>query len=44
MTSSDRLGGIIHAYQKYDPFEFPSPTARPLVTRRYAEGRRRRVN
>src|SRR5947199_7660466 len=29
--SSDRdcLGGIIHTYQKYDPVEFPSPTAEP---------------
>jgi uncharacterized protein with von Willebrand factor type A (vWA) domain len=28
------LGGIIHTYQKYDPVEFPSPTAEPpdLVT------------
>ncbi|HEX4591586.1 MAG TPA: hypothetical protein VH120_16740, partial [Gemmataceae bacterium] len=25
----DRLGGIIHVYQKYDPVEFPSPTADP---------------
>src|SRR5438132_4184693 len=23
------LGGIIHTYQKYDPVEFPSPTAEP---------------
>src|SRR6188472_3463718 len=23
------LGGIIHTYQKYDPVEFPSPTAPP---------------
>src|SRR5262249_32916386 len=23
------LGGIIHTYQKYDPAEFPSPTAPP---------------
>src|SRR5438552_7241884 len=29
--SADRntLGGIIHTYQKYDPVEFPSPTAEP---------------
>jgi uncharacterized protein with von Willebrand factor type A (vWA) domain len=26
---SARLGGIIHTYQKYDPVEFPSPTAEP---------------
>src|SRR5262249_9442809 len=25
----DQLGGIIHTYQKYDPVEFPSPTAPP---------------
>jgi uncharacterized protein with von Willebrand factor type A (vWA) domain len=24
-----RLGGVIHVYQKYDPAEFPSPTAEP---------------
>ncbi|MFL5242816.1 MAG: hypothetical protein ACJ8FY_11965 [Gemmataceae bacterium] len=30
MTASrDSLGGIIHTYQKYDPVEFPSPTAEP---------------
>src|ERR1700726_5133883 len=29
MKSSDRLGGVIHTYQKYDPVEFPSPTAPP---------------
>src|SRR3954451_13344221 len=29
MSQSDRLGGIIHTYQKYDPVEFPSPTAPP---------------
>src|SRR5215468_1335544 len=29
MSSRDRLGGIIHVYQKYDPKEFPSPTAPP---------------
>jgi uncharacterized protein with von Willebrand factor type A (vWA) domain len=34
MSERDRLGGIIHTYQKYDPVEFPSPTAPPpdLVT------------
>jgi uncharacterized protein with von Willebrand factor type A (vWA) domain len=29
MNARDRLGGIIHSYQKYDPVEFPSPTAEP---------------
>src|SRR6516165_5130801 len=29
MNSRDRLGGIIHTYQKYDPVHFPSPTAPP---------------
>src|SRR5271170_3949788 len=29
MSNRDRLGGIIHTYQKYDPTEFPSPTAPP---------------
>src|SRR5262249_40245838 len=29
MSSQDRLGGIIHTYQKFDPVEFPSPTAPP---------------
>ena len=29
MNQRDRLGGIIHTYQKYDPAEFPSPTAPP---------------
>jgi uncharacterized protein with von Willebrand factor type A (vWA) domain len=29
MTSKSTLGGIIHTYQKYDPVEFPSPTAPP---------------
>ncbi len=29
MSSKDHLGGIIHTYQKYDPVEFPSPTAPP---------------
>jgi uncharacterized protein with von Willebrand factor type A (vWA) domain len=34
MSERDRLGGIIHTYQKYDPVQFPSPTAPPpdLVT------------
>jgi uncharacterized protein with von Willebrand factor type A (vWA) domain len=29
MNSNDRLGGIIHTYQKFDPVEFLSPTAPP---------------
>src|SRR6516164_333715 len=29
MSKPDDLGGIIHTYQKYDPAEFPSPTAPP---------------
>ena len=29
MSSRDHLGGIIHTYQKYDPRDFPSPTALP---------------
>src|SRR6516165_6732544 len=29
MSTCDRLGGVIHTYQKYDPAEFPSPTAPP---------------
>lgn len=29
MSTRDRLGGIIHTYQKYDPVTFPSPTAPP---------------
>jgi uncharacterized protein with von Willebrand factor type A (vWA) domain len=29
MSSRERLGGIIHTYQKYDPVNFPSPTAPP---------------
>ena len=29
MTTHDRLGGIIHTYQKYDPVNFPSPAAPP---------------
>src|SRR5277367_3439192 len=29
MSTRDSLGGIIHTYQKYDPTEFPSPTAPP---------------
>jgi len=29
MTTQDSLGGIIHTYQKYDPVNFPSPTAPP---------------
>src|SRR5205085_2344727 len=27
MSTPDRLGGIIHTYQKFDPVHFPSPTA-----------------
>lgn len=29
MSTRDRLGGIIHTYQKFNPVEFPSPTAPP---------------
>src|SRR3954452_14545784 len=29
MSNRDTLGGVIHTYQKYDPVEFPSPTAPP---------------
>src|SRR5579863_7546455 len=29
MTKPDELGGVIHTYQKYNPAEFPSPTAPP---------------
>jgi uncharacterized protein with von Willebrand factor type A (vWA) domain len=29
MTTRDNLGGIIHTYQKFDPVNFPSPTAPP---------------
>src|SRR5262245_27728236 len=29
MSTPDRLGGVIHVYQKYDPVELPSPTAPP---------------
>src|SRR5438067_1127308 len=29
MSSRDKLGGIIHTYQKYDPVNLPSPTAPP---------------
>jgi uncharacterized protein with von Willebrand factor type A (vWA) domain len=29
MNSSERLGGVIHTYQKFDPVNFPSPTAPP---------------
>lgn len=34
MSDKHHLGGIVHTYQKYDPTEFPSPTAPPpdLVT------------
>jgi uncharacterized protein with von Willebrand factor type A (vWA) domain len=29
MSTPDRLGGVIHTYQKFDPVNFPSPTAPP---------------
>src|SRR5215471_15679699 len=29
MNKRDDLGGIIHTYQKFDPTQFPSPTAPP---------------
>jgi uncharacterized protein with von Willebrand factor type A (vWA) domain len=29
MNTRDHLGGVIHTYQKYDPVNFPSPTAPP---------------
>jgi uncharacterized protein with von Willebrand factor type A (vWA) domain len=29
MSKSQDLGGVIHTYQKFDPTEFPSPTAPP---------------
>src|SRR5262245_40095004 len=29
MRPHDKIGGIIHTYQKYDPATFPSPTAPP---------------
>src|SRR5208282_5607471 len=29
MNTPDYLGGIIHTYQKFDPVNFPSPTAPP---------------
>jgi uncharacterized protein with von Willebrand factor type A (vWA) domain len=29
MATREKLGGIIHTYQKYDPTNFPSPTAPP---------------
>ncbi len=29
MTTRETLGGIIHTYQKFDPRNFPSPTAEP---------------
>jgi uncharacterized protein with von Willebrand factor type A (vWA) domain len=28
-SDGNHLGGIVHTYQKYDPVEFPSPTAPP---------------
>jgi uncharacterized protein with von Willebrand factor type A (vWA) domain len=29
MSSKQELGGVIHTYQKFDPVNFPSPTAPP---------------
>src|SRR5437016_7224381 len=29
MSSRDRLGGIIHTYQKYDPVNLPGPKTPP---------------
>src|ERR1700719_2375013 len=29
MSKKPDLGGVIHTYQKFDPVEFPSPTAPP---------------
>jgi uncharacterized protein with von Willebrand factor type A (vWA) domain len=29
MNSRDKLGGVVHTYQKFDPVQFPSPTAPP---------------
>ena len=29
MNTREQLGGIIHTYQKYDPINFPSPSATP---------------
>src|SRR5436305_14842730 len=29
MSSRDRLGGIIHTYQKYDPVNLPGPSTPP---------------
>src|SRR5260221_41120 len=29
MNARDKLGGVIHTYQRYDPVNFPSPTAPP---------------
>src|SRR6516225_6898652 len=29
MSDRDTLGGVIHTYQKFDPTNFPSPTAPP---------------
>jgi len=30
MSDTNKLGGVIHTYQKYDPAECPPPTAEPL--------------
>ena len=37
MSKREDLGGIVHTYQKFDPTEFPSPTAPPpdLVSRAF---------
>src|SRR5438128_1563187 len=29
MNEQNKLGGVIHTYQKYDPVHFPSPTQPP---------------
>ena len=29
MAGPQRIGGVIHTYQKYDPQRFPSPTQPP---------------
>src|SRR5215469_8817233 len=29
MSTRETLGGVIHTYQKFDPVNFPSPTAPP---------------
>ena len=32
MSTCERLGGVIHTYQKFDPAHFPSPTAPPPLS------------